>query len=199
MKRWVWGALGAGLLGPVVCQAQLAPPQWRQPGFDSTHVQGTAVKVMPEYVAPPPAGQTEPPATVKAPTTISELLTAWNGVLLSLPGNEQLGAHGQIRFVITPAKAQLQFTMLWNWYDGCALTASNASCSHGTYRFSLSPEGLFAVRLGCGSEYGNAGGSAEFKWTDFVAAGGLSGAAKQWPLMRDSFWSTCYSSSGSND
>lgn len=201
MKRLVWIALGAGLLGPGVSAAQLAPPQWRQPGVDSTHVLGNAVRVMPEYPVLPPAREDPAPLPgTPTPQTIQELLQAFDGVTLAMPGNETKGAHGQVRISITASKAQVQSTISWNWYDVCAATALSPSCSHESYGFHLSPEGLFAVTMGCASGYmGSAGGSAEFKWTDFVALGGLAGAPKIWSLQRSSLWSSCYASSGSND
>ena len=198
MKGFVWLGFVAGLMGPAVCVAQLASPQWRQPGVDSTHVIGTAAKVMPDYPVVDHGNQVEPPSSPRAPTTIAEMLAAFEGVVLSMPGNDQQGPHGQIRLEIGAAKAQLRFTISWQWHDGCALTAQNPMCIHGVYRFTLSPEGVFAARNGCGQDLGSAGGSAEFKWIDFVALSGLTGADKSWRLQRDSFWSTCYPDTGSS-
>ncbi len=199
MRLLACGFLGACLLGPVVCLAQLATPQWRQPGVDSTHVLGTAMKVMPEYVVPaPPDAKPSPEQSPSAPTTIQELLSALDGVVLTMPGNESRGANGQIRVLINATKAQVQETALWNWYDTCSATAQAPSCGHGVYLFQLSPEGLFVVPTGCGAgSTGSTGGTAEFKWVDFVALGGLSGATKSWLLQRSSLWESCHSDNAS--
>ena len=176
--------------------AQLAPPQWSRPAMDSTHVTGTAARVMPEIVSKPENGLQ--PA-VKAPSTIAELLVAFDGVVLEMPGNERAGAFEQLRFRFSPDRMQSQFTALWNWYDGCSADARIPRCVHGNHQFSLSPEGLTVIRQGCGGLNGSAGGSAEFKWSDFVGFGGAESVDKRWVLQRDSFWTSCYADTGSND
>jgi hypothetical protein len=176
--------------------AQLAPPQWTRPAMDSTHVTGTAERVMPEIPIKSEGGQ---PQSIKAPATIAELLAAFDGVLLEMPGNERAGAFGQLRFRFSREKMQSQFTMLWNWYDGCSVDAHVHRCVHGNNHIFLSPEGLTVVRQGCGALNGSAGGSAEFRWSDFVGLGGLKAGNKHWVLQRDTFWTSCYADVGSND
>ena len=176
--------------------AQLAPPQWTRPAMDSTHVTGTAERVMPEIPIKSDVGL---PQSVKAPASIAELLAAFDGVVLEMPGNERAGAFEQLRFRFSREKMQSQFTMLWNWYDGCSVDERVPRCVHRNHHIFLSPEGLTVVRQGCGGLYGSAGGSAEFKWSDFVGLGGLKAVDKRWPLQRDTFWTSCYADVGSND
>ena len=179
--------------------AQLAPPQWSRPAMDSTHVTGTAARVMPEMPEMPFKSDAGLPRSVTAPASIAELLAAFDGVLLEMPGNEQAGAFEQLRFLFSREKMQSQFTALWNWYDGCSVDARVHRCSHGNYSIFLSPEGLTVVRQGCGALNGSAGGSAEFRWSDFVGLGGPTAADKRWLLQRDTFWGSCYANVGSSD
>lgn len=198
--KWMTAAAIATLSGAFFAlpvYAQLASPQWSRPAMDSTHVTGTAERVMPETSTGGTSGLKE--VKDSAPSTIQELLAAFDGVTLEMPGNERVGAFEQMRFIFTADKMQTQFTALWNWYDSCSATADSPRCSHGNLHMMLSPEGLFVVRQGCGSQNGNAGGSAEFKWSDFVALGGKKSPAKNWTLQRGTFWANCYPESGSND
>lgn len=174
--------------------AQLASPQWSRPAMDSTHVTGTAQRVMPEIR--PPNGDVFREPSSNAPTTVAELLRAFDGVVLDMPGNELTGAFEQMRFSFTPDRMQTQFTAMWNWYDSCSANDVVTRCSHGNLTMMLSPEGLTVVKQGCNGLNGTAGGSAEFKWTDFVALGGLKGTVKHWTLQRDTFWSNCHRESG---
>jgi len=175
--------------------AQLAPPQWSRPAMDSTHVTGTAARVMPEIVpAPATVGKVE--ERISAPKTISEMLAAFDGVLLDMPASQQSGAYEQMRFRFSKDRMQVQFTAAWNWYDSCAADAISTRCSHGAFEMMLSPEGLSVVRRGCGSNAGTAGGSAEFKWSDYQSFGGKESPSKQWALLRDTFWANCYFESG---
>lgn len=171
--------------------AQLAPPQWSRPAMDSTHVTGTAARVMPEIVAAPPTvGKVE--ERTSAPRTIGELLAAFDGVLLDMPASQQSGAYEQMRFRFSKDRMQVQFTAAWNWYDSCAADAINTRCSHGAFEMMLSPEGLSVARRGCGTNAGTAGGSAEFKWSDYQSFGGKEASPKHWALLRDTFWANCY-------
>ncbi|WP_420226514.1 hypothetical protein [Pigmentiphaga litoralis] len=126
-------------------------------------------------------------------------MAAFDGVLLEMPGNDRAGAFEQLRFRFSSGKMQTQFTALWNWYDGCSADDRMPRCVHGNHLIFLSPEGLTVTRRGCGGLNGNAGGSAEFKWTDFVQLGGLGAVDKHWVLQRDSLWASCYADVGSND
>ena len=180
----------------VPAAAQLAAPQWTRPAMDSTHVTGTAERVMPEIPIKSDVGL---PQSVTAPGSIAELLAAFDGVLLEMPGNERAGAFEQLRFKFSREKMQSQFTALWNWYDGCSVDARVHRCIHGNHHIFLSPEGLAVVRQGCGALNGSAGGSAEFKWSDFVSFGGPKAVDKHWVLQRDTFWTSCYADVGSND
>ncbi|NYE26303.1 hypothetical protein [Pigmentiphaga litoralis] len=183
-------------LSALPAAAQLASPQWSRPAMDSTHVTGTAARVMPEIVAAPPASS-RVIEDMRAPTSIAALLAAMEGVVLEMPGNQNQGAFEQLMFVFSPEKLQVRFTANWVWYDSCAATAAAPRCMHGPFEVLLSPEGVFIARRGCGSASGSAGGNAEFKWSDFVAFGGRNASPKHWTLQRDSFWSNCYFESSS--
>ena len=177
--------------------AQLAPPQWSRPAMDSTHVTGTAARVMPEITSP--TGKVLEETPDQTPRTVAELLTAFDGVVLEMPGNHSAGAFEQLRFKFSRQLMQTQFTALWNWYDGCVATAAVTRCTHGNLNIMLASDGLRVVRNGCNGMNGTAGGSAEFTWNDFVSYGGSKSPSKHWTLLRDTFWSSCYADIGSND
>lgn len=203
-SRWILSMLFPAVLFPgLAVAAQAATPQWRTPAVDSTHVTGNAVKVMPEYV-PPVAGSTDtsaPEAQNRPPSSIAELLQAFAGIVLEVPGNAQRGAHGQLRVVIHTSQASLQQATSRVWHETqCVTTASHASCGFDNYRLMLSPEGVFLAQVGCPvGYYGTSGGGVEFKWADFSGAGGKAGGGGAWLFQRDTLWSSCRSDVGSND